>query len=195
MTTLSDRIKYFRLKARLNQETASQKLNMTSGHLGRIERGERKPTAERLEQFAKLYKCNVSDFYQDVEEEQEGIPVIGFLNEQSRIEAAKDSKKEVTDTQGLIGVELVALKVKQPVYPHFFKDDVIIYDQGKPFRSKLYMNKQCVVEISRSTTVLGVLSRGRKPNTYTIMPYNGSPIEDTKILSAYPVILIKHKQI
>jgi hypothetical protein len=57
------------------------------------------------------------------------------------------------------------------------------------------MNKQCVVEISRSTMVVGVLSRGRKPNTYTILPYSGSPIEDTKILSAYPIILIKHKQI
>ncbi len=195
MTTLGERIKYFRLKADLNQDTASQKLNMTSGHLGRIERGERKPTAERLEQFAKLYKCKVSDFYQDIEEEQQGIPVIGLLNEQSRIESSKDGKQELVDIQGLIGVDLVAVKVRQPVYPYFFKDDVIIYDQGKPLRPKLYMNKQCVVEISRSTVVIGVLSRGRKPNTYTILPYSGAPIEDTKILSAYPVILIKHKQI
>jgi transcriptional regulator with XRE-family HTH domain len=197
MTTLGDRLKYFRAKAGFNQDTAADRITMSSGNLGRIERNERGVTAERLEQFAKLYKCTVADFYQDVDQaiENDTIPIVGYLNDQGKITASKDEANERADAYGIAGVDIVAIQVKKPVYPHFFADDIILYDRGKSFRPKLYMNKQCIVEISRVTTVIGVLTRGRTANSYTIVPYTGAPIEDTKILAAYPIILIKHKQL
>jgi len=64
MKSIGDRIKAIRIKFGLNQAELAEKLGITSGTYGKIERGEIEITFTRLEQLAKIYGITSIDIIQ-----------------------------------------------------------------------------------------------------------------------------------
>lgn len=76
--------------------------------------------------------------------------------------------------------------------PHYPIDTVFYYDPTKPATEKLFLERQCLVEIAVTkkapNLMLCWVSRGAKSGEYMLTPHLGEPIFDAKIVKAYPIL-------
>ena len=177
----------WRLHANLTQEQVASHFKVHPQTIGRHERGELELTNKWLNDYAKLYGCKAADLLDDSEEtKQRQANLYGYLGADYKI--TKPKKEEAVALNALIPAgELGVVKVQEDIFPLFRKGDLILIDLGKEFTPKLCMNRQCIIEVTSHTTMLGIFKRGNKSNHYSIFPISGSPLEDKKILTAYPV--------
>lgn len=175
-----------RLEAGLSQEDAAYHFKVHVQTIGRHERGELNLTHDWLERYARLYGCRPADLLDDTEQEQREAEIYGYLKPDFKIERSKKSEKLLI-SMVIPAAELQVIKVKQDIFPLFRKGDLIAIDVGKEFTPKLCMNRQCIIEVTRMTTLFGVFKRGSVPNRYHITPLIGTPMDDKQVLTAYPI--------
>lgn len=55
------------------------------------------------------------------------------------------------------------------------------------------INRECLVEIEDGPTLIKVVQQGSEPNTFTLISYNGPPIQNVRIRCVAPVLWVKRK--
>lgn len=149
-------------------------------------------TLEWCERLAVPLRCRPADLMEETAQPSKASPLIGTVDDKCYIKKFAKGEEEEFEDVGVLGVEPVAVKVTgNSLYPHFYSNDLIIFDRGIEFKPQFCLSKQCIVEISKTKILFGELTKGSKVNTYTIKPINQPPVEDVKILTAYRVMLIK----
>ena len=99
--TLGKHIKAARKARHITQEMLAEKMNVSIGHVGKIERGDRLINLERLAQICLILQVPIEDMIAGcVDKELDDIPVINALT-QERVDAIhtllKGQPRKVTD--------------------------------------------------------------------------------------------------
>ena len=188
---IRDRIRLKRQQLRLSQEDAAALLECRPGTVQKLEKGPMKVTTEWLARFGKAYGVSAQYFLGESGDDvpSPGIPITYEILGNGKLVAVTKKLPPVIEP-GLSGIEMIAARIAQPIYPFYHKDDIVLFDAGKQFRPKLCVNRECIIEVTRLTRLIGVFEQGSKAGHYTIMTYSGAPVKDTKITAAYRVMRI-----
>jgi transcriptional regulator with XRE-family HTH domain len=179
---------------RLRKGMTMEKLSLVSGipitTLHRIENGQ--PVDKYRKKLAAALGC-YEDELDAPEFDAPSVPIVGVIKFKSYVKMLPEKEWEPTEYFEGLPEKTRAIRVgASHLKPDFSINTVLYYDASKPAPEKLFMERQCLVQLPKSKRVPDYLlcwvSRGSKAGVYTLTPYSGDPLFDQPILKAYRII-------
>jgi len=158
--------------------------------LHRIENGQ--PVEKYRARLAAALRCDPKEL--DTHEfDAPSVPITAEIKFKSYIKMLPESDWMPTEYfEGLPKSSRAIRVASGHLKPHFPIDTVFYYDPAKPASEKLFLERQCMVEIpvkkKAPNLLLCWVSRGAKPGVYMLTPYAGESLFDQKIVKAYPIL-------
>nr|DAH75456.1 MAG TPA: helix-turn-helix domain protein [Caudoviricetes sp.] len=160
---------------------AADKMGVSRSQYIKLERGERRLTADYIEQAAKAFNVSSSDVISD----RLTVPLVGFVGAgaQAHFFDAQGPFDEVPMPEN--GNErTVAVEARGDSLGPFFNQWVIYYDEIRNPPTHDLIGALCVVELSDERVLVKKLMRGNRPGYFHLLSQTESPIEDVELVWA-----------
>lgn len=183
-------VQAIRLRKRMTLETLSLVSGIPLTTLHRIENGQ--PVDKYRKKLAAALGCDPAEL--DAPEfDAPSVPIVGVIKFKSYVKMLPEKEWEPTERFEGLPDKTRAFRVgASHLKPVFSINTVFYYDAAKASPEKLFMDKQCLVQLPPSKRIPDYLlcwvSRGSKPGLYTLTPYAGETLFDQPILKAYRII-------
>lgn len=145
----------------------------------KLERGERRLTADYIDLAARAFSVRPSDIIDD--SDAAGIPVMGYIGAGSEImpefEQVPDGGLDQVNVPFPLPAEMIAFEVRGDSMLPVYKDGhvIIVYkDQKRPISA--FFGEEAAVKTSDGRRFLKTIMRGQNGNV-TLMSFNAAPIE------------------
>jgi len=185
-----NRIGLIRTGMSLSQTELGEMAGTDKGTISKLESGAATFTGLWQQRLSDALGVPISDLSWEIDI-QAAAPIIGNLAPNGKLTFKPPAKIEQTINPGFEATKLTAIKVtgKTLVKYHLCRGDLIFYDDATAAKHKQFLDKECIVKL-HNDTVFGIVTKGKKANTYNIKPPGGQLMNDTIIQSAHPVIAI-----
>ena len=116
------------------------------------------------------------------------VPIVGYVGAGAIIVLFDDvTQSDRAEAPPKVAPTTVAVIVRgDSMYPVARDGDLIYYDQ-EPGPPELLLKEECVVRLADGRLMVKLLSRGSVEGRYTLLSYNGPPMEDVEVEWAVPV--------
>lgn len=183
-------VRAIRQRKRMSLERLVEASGIPLTTLHRIENGQ--PVDKYRSKLAAALRCD-PDELDTPEFDAPSVPIAAEIKFKSYIKLLPE--KEWLPTEYFEGLPKKSRAIRVAgghLKPHFPIDTVFYYDPTKPATEKLFLERQCMVEIPEKKKMPNLMlcwvSRGSKPGVYMLTPYAGEPIFDTQIVKAFPIL-------
>ena len=183
-------VQALRLRKRMTMEMLSLVSGIPVTTLHRIENGQ--PVDKYRKRLATALTCDPQEL--DAPEfDSPSLPIVGIIKFKSYVKMLAEKEWEQTERFDGLPEKARAIRIgASHLKPDFSINTVLYYDAAKPSPEKLFMERQCLVQIPASKRtpdhLLCWVSRGSKAGLYTLTPYAGETLFDQPILKAYRIL-------
>lgn len=179
---MGNRLKELRQSLRLTHDEAAEAMGVSRGQYIKLERGERRLTADYISLAAKAF--NVSDA--EVISTKSTVPVVGYVGAGSAAHYYSDAQgpfEEVPMPENG-NDNTVAVEARGDSLGTFFNQWLVYYDEIRTPPTSDMIGRLCVVELLDGRVLVKKLMRGSAPHLYHLLSQTESPIEDQEIVWA-----------
>lgn len=166
----------------MTQDQAAQAMNVSRGQYIKLERGERRLTADYIARAAHAFQVKEAE----VIARKETVQVVGYVGAGSTAHYYVDpegSLDEVPMPEG--GSETtVALEVRGDSLGSFFNTWLVYFDEVRNPVTPDLIGKLVVCELINGKVLVKKLMRGSRPGTFNLLSQTESPIEDAELVWA-----------
>lgn len=188
---MGNRLKKLRETAGWTHEQAAEAMGVSRSQFIKLERGERRLTADYIAAAARAFNVKQSE----VITEKETVPVVGYVGAGALTHFYSDGHGNLdevpmpengTDTT-------VAVEARGDSLGSFFNQWLIYYDEVRDPPTPDMIGRLCVVGLPDERVLVKKLMRGSKPGLFHLLSQTESPIEDQELLWAAKVTAMTPK--
>lgn len=190
---IPNRLAYMRVRRGMSIGMLSQLTGYPTTTLHRLEQGQ--PIDDRyMAKLCEVLKCKPDELREPIEEAP-ALYIVGLIKTKSFVTLLP--KKEWRETQGVEGMskEMKVLRVVGDVLkPHHGKNNLLYYHEQPEKNSKMFVERECLVELPDGKSILCWVSPGSKKGCYTLYPYASmSVMYDQAVQAAYPILHVERR--
>lgn len=178
---MNNRLRQLRKASGLTLEQLAESAGTSAQQISRLEKSERRLTADWLARLAPALKVTPRDLLATA-----SLPVIGYVGAGATIYPFDDHAPgagldDIEIPPGIDPEKAVALFVRgDSMVPAYYDGDVLIYEDRSEEPLAL-VGRECVVKLADGRTYIKRIARGSSPGFWTLRSYNASDIEDVVI--------------
>ena len=191
-TRKTNNIAFLRRRRNLTIPRLSEMTEIPVATLHRIEAGGNLKIEKYRKILAKALNCEPEDL-DSIDLDMPVIPIIVLVKHKSYVKLLPEDERPETDfVEGLPpNAQAVRIAGTQLV-PYHGRNDILYFD-GKPEKKeKLFLEKQCFVELAKGNHLIVWVSKGSKDGHYILSPYGTTQVMlDQKIAKAHPILHVK----
>lgn len=129
------------------------------------------------------------------------VPVLGYVGGGAEVITVDDYPMDDPHGDIVDRVELpmarhadiIALRVRgNSMWPAYSENDLIFYDRA-PLPPAECLGREAVIRLADGRTFVKRLAKGSRPGFFTLISYNGPPIEDVEVEWAVPVRWVERR--
>lgn len=196
---MGNKLKMLRDERGWTHEKAAEEMGVSRSQFIKLERGERRLTADYINQAAKAFGVRPSDILEDSDEST--VPLMGYIGAGSEImpefEQIPPEGLEQIHVPFPLPADMIALEVRGDSMLPVYKDGhvLIVYkDQKRPLSA--FFGEEAAVRTSDGRRFLKTIMKGSN-GLVTLMSFNAAPIENVglewigEIFAAIPRLQVK----
>jgi transcriptional regulator with XRE-family HTH domain len=195
---MGERIRRARKSLSLTQQEFAERLAVTQPTVHRWEKGFYDPDEGALQRLSEMTTLPPAYFRygeQALGAEPRVIDIVGFVGAGAQINPVDDSPQDISNIEAPPGEMLstVAVSVRgDSMYPVYQDGDIIFYMREGTDEAS-YLGRECVVKLVGGPILLKRVMRGSERNSYLLLSYNASPMDNVRLEWASPVRWIKRR--
>jgi transcriptional regulator with XRE-family HTH domain len=194
-TALGERIRQVRKTMGLTQQEFAQRLDVTQPTVHRWEKGSYDPDEQALRRLGVMSKLSPAYLRYGDEAFSDRSPktdLAGFIGANGEVLLAQDRQAppacQAVEPPSAERRQMLCLLVRdEGLQPAYRAGDVIFYAREINTDERDFLDRECVVKITRGAILLKRVVAGSRPGRYTLLSHNASPISDSGLDWAAPV--------
>lgn len=194
MMKTTNNIRLIRTKLGLSMDKLAEKIGTTRATIMKLEHGDMKLTTNWMDRIASGLGCDPVDL---ITATNKTVKVFGYVGAGAVVfpveedQAGTGAIDEVEAPPGVDPDSVIAVIVTgTSMYPAYREGDALYYKKLCDYDDSC-LRKECIVKVKDGAIYVKVLTRGSKPNTFTLTSYNAEPIEDVQIDFACKILWVK----
>lgn len=170
----------------LTLEKAAEAMSISKGQYVKLERGERRLTADYIVRAADAFGVTPSDIIG----KSATVPLVGYVGAGQYVEAINNGGIDEVDAPADANPDTVAAIVRgESMLPLFYDGWVLYWSKHLP--PKEMINKLCVVQLANGQILVKYLRPGSQAGLYTLTSTNANDMTDQLVDWAAPIDWIK----
>ena len=198
---MGERIRRARKSLNLTQQEFAQHLQVTQPTVHRWEKGFYDPDEEALQRLSQMTDLPPAYFRygeKALGPEPRSVNIVGYVGPGAEINAMDrhgwSGDTEVVEAPPGETLSSVAVVVRgDSMYPVYQDGDVIFYARDGLEDEASYLGRECVVKLANGPMLLKRVMRGSERDSYLLLSYNASPMDNIRLDWASPVRWIKRR--
>lgn len=176
---MGNNLKKLRLQHGWTHDQAASAVGVSRGQFIKLERGERRLTADYISQAARGFGVSEADIIA----ERNKVPLVGYVGAGSHAYLFSEGQGPFDEVDAPEGSteDTVAVEIRGDSLGSFFDQWVVYYDDVHTPPTSSMMNKLCVVGVADGRILIKKLVRGTLPGHYTLLSQFEPPIYDVLI--------------
>lgn len=181
---MGNRLKELREEAGWTHEEAANAMGVSRGQFIKLERGERRLTADYMARAAKAFGVQPSAIMEELT-----VPVLGYVGAGAAAHFYVDAQGPLDEVPMPPGgnEKTVALEVRGDSLGSFFNQWLVYYDEIRNPVTADLLGKLVICETVDGRVLVKKLMRGPRPGYYNLHSQTESPIEDVELVWAAKV--------
>jgi transcriptional regulator with XRE-family HTH domain len=182
---MGNRLRALREKAGWTHEQAAEAMGVSRSQFIKLERGERRLTADYIAAAARAFNVEQSE----VITEKATVPLVGYVGAGALAHFYSDGHGNLDEVPMPEGGNdnTVAVEARGDSLGSFFNQWLVYYDEVRTPPTTDMIGKLCVVGLIDGRVLVKKLMRGSQPGHFHLLSQTESPIEDQEILWAAKV--------
>jgi transcriptional regulator with XRE-family HTH domain len=188
----TNNIAFFRRRRNLTIERLSEMTDIPVATLHRIEAGGNLKIEKYRKILAKALNCE-QEKLDSIDLDMPVIPIIGLVKHKSYVKLLpKDQQPETDFVEGLPESAQAVRIAGTQLVPYHGRNDILYFDGKAEKKEKLFLEKQCFVQLAKGNHLIVWVSKGSKDGHYILSPYGTTQVMlDQKIVKAHPILHVK----
>lgn len=176
---MGNNLKKLRIEHGWTHDQAASAVGVSRSQFIKLERGERRLTADYIAQAARGFGVSEADIIS----ERGKVPLVGYVGAGSHAHLFSDGQGPFDEVDAPDGStdDTVAVEIRGDSLGSFFDQWLVFYDDVHTPPTTAMMNKLCVVGVADGRILIKKLTRGTIPGHYTLLSQFEPPIYDAVI--------------
>ncbi|MEQ1788809.1 MAG: helix-turn-helix transcriptional regulator [Rickettsiales bacterium] len=188
----TNNIAFLRRRRNLTIPRLSEMTDIPLATLHRIESGGNLKIEKYRKILADALNCAPEDLDR-IDLEKITVPIIGESKFKSYVKLLPKEQWRGADlVEGLPETAQAVRIVGTHLVPYHGKNDILYFDGNPEKKDKLFLEKQCFVQIDKGNHLIAWVSKGSRDGHYILAPYGTTQLLiDQKIIKAHPILFVK----
>ncbi|HMG49884.1 MAG TPA: XRE family transcriptional regulator [Inquilinus sp.] len=186
-------LKRLRLARAWTHEQAAEAMAISRSQFIKLERGERRLTADYIRQAAEAFGAGELE----VMGAAGTVPLVGKVGAGAEVhlfdgDASSEQIDEVDAPPGADETTVAVIVSGDSMFPRYLERETIYYRRADASADPTSLiGREVVVRLADGRTFVKVLRRGSSPGYFTLDSYNAAPMEDVVVEWVVPVKWVK----
>jgi phage repressor protein C with HTH and peptisase S24 domain len=184
------RLSQYRKRAKMTLEDVAERIGLSHGQVSRLENRRSDVTLGQLQEFARLYRCEIADL---IASDATKAPLVGAVGAGETISPfSGDATFEDIDAPRGLKFPVAVVVRGESMEPAYRDGDLLIYERADGV-ARAALGRDCVCETADHNMYVKVLQKGSRADRYDLVSYNPRhpPIRDARVLWASPIDWIR----
>jgi transcriptional regulator with XRE-family HTH domain len=176
---MGNNLKFLRTRTGWTHEEAASALGVSRSQFIKLERGERRMTADYIARAARIFGVTTAQ----VIEPRRTVPLVGYVGAGALTHLFAEGQGPFDEVDAPDGAteDTVAVEIRGESLGAFFDNWLVFYDDIHNPPSTQLMNRLCVVGLPDGRTLIKKIKRGDLPGYYTLLSQFEPPIYDVEV--------------
>lgn len=176
---MGNRLKELRNSLGWTLDRAAEQMSVSRSQYIKLERGERRLTADYIERAAKAFGASPGEILADAME----VPLVGYVGAgaEAHYYATGDGDYEMVPAPEGATVDTVAAEVRGESLGPLFDRWLVFYDEVRSPVTPDLIGRLCIVGLPDDRVLVKKITRARSPGLFNLLSNTEEPIRDAEI--------------